>query len=71
MQRARRCARLIARTPQYVTAVEWVDLANGEQRMRDYDASGRLKTHTVVEASRSNFVGMSLSTMEGRTPAAW
>jgi hypothetical protein len=33
-------------TPQYVTAVEWVDLATGDQRRLDYDASGRLLTVT-------------------------
>jgi hypothetical protein len=32
---------------RYVTAVEWVDLANGDQRWLDYDASGRLKIDTA------------------------
>jgi YD repeat-containing protein len=41
------------RTPQYVTAVKWIDLADGRTRMLDYDASGRLKTETAASATRS------------------
>ena len=38
-------------TPQYVTAVEWVDLGNAQQRRLDYDGSGRLTTETSQTAS--------------------
>jgi YD repeat-containing protein len=41
------------RTPAYVTAVKWVNLANGQTRTLDYDASGRLKTDTSASATSS------------------
>jgi len=34
-------------TPRYVTALEWVDLADGRQRRLDFDARGRLERDTA------------------------
>lgn len=47
-------------TPQrYVTATEWVDLGNGDQRFLAYDASGRLETDTSRSFSATSTGGMS------------
>ena len=51
------------RSPQYVTAVEWVNPANGNQRWLDYDASSRLKTDTTRSRSGKAIAPMSMRTL--------
>jgi hypothetical protein len=39
--------RRLTKTPQYASAIEWVDFATGRHRYLEYDASGRLKTEVA------------------------